>query len=383
MTGNLPLVVVCSGTSWDGVPLPDRMLTVELLRHARILWVDPPVSAATRTKHRHGARRGVLPVVTRPVPGLIRLTPAALPLHTRRGVRVSTRALVRLQIRWALRRLAERPFAVLDCRLARLLGGWGSGVRNVLYGTDDYVAGAKLMGLDAAAVEADERVTVAAADLVLAVSQPLADRWRRMGATVEFLPNGVAAEAYLDVDSAVPAADVDLPGPVVGLIGHLSDRIDIDLLEAVASAGLSLLLVGPWDQRWQPERFPRLVARPGVRWVGLRPFDQLPGYYRHMDVGITPYLDTEFNRASFPLKTLEYLAAGRAAVSTDLPATRWLETDLIRVARGPDDFVAAVREAAGETRTRDLVAARQAVAGRHSWRERADEAAKLLGLTDG
>jgi teichuronic acid biosynthesis glycosyltransferase TuaH len=375
-----PLLVVCSGTSWDGVPLPDRMLSNELLAYARILWVDPPVSLVTRSRHRSGARRSMVPALSRPVPGLVRLTPTALPLHTRRGIRVSTRALVRSQIRWALRRLGEQPHAVLDCRLGRLLGGWGPQVRDVLYGTDDYVAGAKLMGLDVAAVERDEQATVAAADLVLAVSQPLADRWRGMGARVEFLPNGVAAQAYRDVETATPAAGVSLPAPVVGVVGHLSDRIDIDLLEAIPAAGLSLLLVGPWDRRWEPERFPRLVARPGVAWVGPQPFDTLPGYYRHIDVGITPYTDSEFNRASFPLKTLEYLAAGRAVVSADLPATRWLGTDLIRVADGPRDFVAAVREAAAQPRTAELVSARRAVAERHSWRARAAQAAPLLGL---
>ena len=122
---------------------------------------------------------------------------------------------------------------------------------------------------------------------------------------------------------------------MVGVVGHLTDRIDISLLEAVVDSGLSLLMVGPRDPRWEPERFERLIASPHVQWVGLKPFAALPGYLRLIDVGITPYQDTAFNRASFPLKTLEYLAAGRGAVSSDLPATRWLQTDLVQVASGP------------------------------------------------
>jgi teichuronic acid biosynthesis glycosyltransferase TuaH len=269
---------------------------------------------------------------------------------------------------------------VIDCRLGRMLGGWGPGVRNVLYGTDDYVAGAELMGRDVAHIRRDEEVTLASADLVIAVSQQLSDRWRGMGATVEFIANGVAAEAYADVDDAEPAADVDLPSPVVGVVGQLTDRIDISLLEAVVDSGLSLLMVGPRDPRWEPVRFEQLLAAPHVQWVGLKPFAALPGYLSLIDVGITPYLDTAFNRASFPLKTLEYLAAGRAVVSSDLPATRWLQTDLVRVARGPAAFAAAVAEAAAEPRTSDLMRARRALAARHSWRARADEAAKVIGL---
>ena len=122
-----------------------------------------------------------MPRLDRPRPGLVVLRSVALPLHTRPGVRLSTPALTRAQIRWALRRLRERPVAVIDCRLGRLLGGWGSGVLNVLYGTDDYVAGAELMGRDVAHIRRDEEVTLEGADLVIAVSQQLADRWARDG----------------------------------------------------------------------------------------------------------------------------------------------------------------------------------------------------------
>ncbi len=377
----LPLIVMCAGTGWDGVALPDRMLANELLQYARILWVDPPLSPITPSHLRHGTQRHLMPRVDRPHPGLMVLRSVALPLHTRPGVRISTPALTRAQIRWALRRLRERPFAILDCRLGRVLGGWGPGVLNVLYGTDDYVAGAELMGRDVAHIRRDEEVTLAGADLVIAVSQQLADRWSAMGAaTVEFIANGVAVEAYANVDDVEPAPEVDLLGPVVGIVGHLNDRIDIALLETVVQSGLSLLMVGPRDPRWEPQRFERLVASAQVQWVGLKQFAALPGYLQRIDVGITPYHDTAFNRASFPLKTLEYLAAGRGVVSSDLPATRWLQTDLVRVASGPVSFAAAVLDAAAEPRTPELMRARRAVAAHHSWRARADQAAKAMGL---
>jgi teichuronic acid biosynthesis glycosyltransferase TuaH len=101
---------------------------------------------------------------------------------------------------------------------------------------------------------------------------------------------------------------------------------------------------------------------------------------RLIDVGLTPYADSAFNRASFPLKTLEYLAAGRGAVVTPLPAHRWLDTDLIAVAAGRNAFVGRVREALATPRTGELVAERRAFARRHSWRSRAARIAELLHL---
>jgi teichuronic acid biosynthesis glycosyltransferase TuaH len=374
-----PWVVMVASAPWEGRARAVHMLARELSRRAEILWVDPPISLLTRGHRRHGAGRLPLPRLRAVRPGIHRLTPTALPFFTRTGVRRTTPGLVRAQVQWALGRLAARPVAVVDFRLGGLLGGWGPGVRNVLYGTDDYVAGAHLTRNRVAHLRADERRALQAADAVIAVSPALAERWRGMGARVTVVPNGAAVAHYADVRRATPAAGVDLPGPVAGLVGHLSARIDMGLLEAVAGE-CSLLLVGSRDPAWEPERFPRLVARDRVAWVGQQPYEALPGYLRRVDVGIVPYVDSTFNRASFPLKTLEYLAAGLPVVSTDLPATRWLETDLVRIAGDPAGFVAAVRDAAAVADRPELVAARQAFARRHSWEVRAAQVADVIGL---
>ncbi|MCY1138182.1 glycosyltransferase [Actinoplanes sp. Pm04-4] len=368
-----PLIVLGAGTPWDGVPGTDRRMAAELLRHARVLWVDPAFSVVTRHGLRQGTARRFGPSLDEPEPGLIRLRPVAPPLHTRRRVRPATRAVLRAQIDHALRRLGERPYAVIDSRMGRMLSGWEPGVRRILYGTDDFVGGAELMGGDPDEVRRDERASLDDADLVLAVSPTLADRWRGLGARdVRLLPNGV---------SPLPVAaprESTLPRPVAGVVGQLSERIDITFLEALADADISLLLVGPRDPRWAPGRFEELVARPHVRWTDRQPYESLPGWFAQMDVGVTPYARSAFNRASFPLKTLEYLAAGLPAVSTDLPATRWLDTDLITIADGPAAFVDAVRRAA--VPRPELVAARRAFAAGHSWQARGEVLAAALGL---
>jgi teichuronic acid biosynthesis glycosyltransferase TuaH len=367
----------------------DRQLSEQLVRYARVLWVDPPISPATPEHFRPGTGRMLLPRL-RPVADRIhRLSPVALPGLTRPGIRATTWPLVRGQLRWALRRLGRRPHAVVACSFDDVLGRFGRPAVHVLYGTDDWVAGAELMGLDPGWLRREEARALARADVVVAVTPELAQRWRDRGAQPVLVPNGCDPAAYSTVDiAAVPAVAAELPPPVVGLVGRLSGRIDIDLLEGIADAGLSLLVVGPQEGEWEPARWPRLAARPNVRHVGRVPFTELPGYLRAMDVGITPYRDTAFNRSSFPLKTLEYLAAGRAAVSTDLPATRWLAADspdgpeLVTIAE-PAGFVDAVRAAAALPRTAELADRRRRFAARHSWRQRADTFAAAIGLTAG
>lgn len=215
---------------------------------------------------------------------------------------------------------------------------------------------------------------------MVAVNEEATRRWEERGQAAAYVPNGCDPGPYRATDEAPDPGDVALPGPIAGFVGHLNSRTDLALLEAVADAGTSLLLIGPKDPAFEPERFAALAARPNVVHLGPRPFETLPSYLRLIDVGLVPYGDTEFNRLSFPLKTLEYLAAGRAVVSTPLPAVRWLETELVTMAATPDAFAASVAAAAAQPRDAAIVGARQAFAERHSWARRAEAFAGLLGL---
>jgi teichuronic acid biosynthesis glycosyltransferase TuaH len=200
----------------------------------------------------------------------------------------------------------------------------------------------------------------------------VAESWRQRGFHPELIPFGVDANAFYDTDRYSIPPDVALPSPIIGFVGHINQRIDLRLLEAVAATGRSLLLVGPrTDDSADRERWQELLARPNVRWVGPKSFVDLPGYYAAIDVGLVPYGDSAFNRGSFPLKTLEYLAAGRPVVATGLPAVRWLATDLITIADDAATFAAAADRLAQEPRTVSSISARRQLANQHDWRQRA------------
>ena len=66
-----------------------------------------------------------------------------------------------------------------------------------------------------------------------------------------------------------------------------------------------------------------------------------------------------------------YLAAGLPVVSSDNPAVRWLDTDLIRVTAGPADFVAAVSFTLAHPGGPADERTRREFAGHHSWDARA------------
>jgi teichuronic acid biosynthesis glycosyltransferase TuaH len=252
------------------------------------------------------------------------------------------------------------------------------GVR-VYFETDDFVAGAALLGTDRRHAARRRRRNLARCDVVLAVTEQLARSLAATGAPARVLPNGTDPDHFRAVATIPAAPEVTLPPPVAGLVGQLNDRLDLEALDAVARTGSRLLLVGPRYET-RPEtrrRLDALIARPNVQWVDRQPFARLPAFLSAVDVGLTPYAASEFNRGSHPLKTLEYLAAGRCVVSTDLPASRALGTGLVTVATTPAEFAeATVRHLAAED---DDAAAerRRAFARCHSWEARAAELERI------
>jgi teichuronic acid biosynthesis glycosyltransferase TuaH len=360
------LIVVCAVAAYDGTRMSDWHLARHLSELAPVLYVDPPAfrRPGVRGSWRAGQR------LRREGPGLARLVPVAPPFPGRRAVAAMTAALIRRDLRWATARLGGQVSAVLSgWPQFPVFGACGEGVR-AYWAKDDFVAGAALFGLNAGMLARRERRVAAAADLLIAANPVVAAKWRSRGRDPLLIPFGTDAPAYLGTDRAPLPAGVRLPPPVAGFIGRLNARTDLALLEAVAARGRSLLLVGPHDPGCDQQRFAALAGRPNVHWAGQQPAAALPGYLRLMDVGLVPYTPSPFNHASFPLKALEYLAAGRPVAATDLPALRALGTDLIHLTT-PASFADQVDQLLTQPRTPHLAARCQAFAAQHTWARRA------------
>lgn len=367
------LVVICGTTPWDGARLVDQHLASHLTDYAPVLYVDPPVP-------RWAARDDVVVGPELVGPRLARLRPVVNAGHQRPLGKKLSVTLTRRALKRAIRALGSpRVKAVIVSSLNPLFDVCDEDVR-VFYSKDDYVAGAELMRISPWRLRRREVRQPADADLIVAASPVLAEKWTRMGYHPMLLPNGCDAEGLAAVGRLKLPDDVRLRPPIAGFVGHLSERVDFDLLHGVLDAGLSLLLVGRRPPAYVGAQCEALLGRPRTQWVGFRPYDRIPAYLGLLDVGLVPYRPTPFNAASFPLKMLEYLAAGRPVVSTDLPAVRWLDTDLITIASTPEAFGVAAREATRTAHDRRLVEARRRFAARHSWRSRVAELAQALGL---
>lgn len=132
----------------------------------------------------------------------------------------------------------------------------------------------------------------------------------------------------------------------IGLFGQLNERLDLEILEQLQLSGVRILVAGPRTDTDKAfgSKLTRFLESENVQWVGAVSSTELQQYLARVSVGITPYADTEFNRSSFPLKTLEYLAAGVPVVATSSPAVDWLQCDQIYGAKDTASFVGRTLE---------------------------------------
>jgi teichuronic acid biosynthesis glycosyltransferase TuaH len=374
-----PLIVLVAGVNFDGNRLGAQHIAERLAERFRVLYVDPPLSPVGALRQ-PWLRRSLRTPFLRPLGGnLWRLTPVVPPGKTQRWGRFLVEATTHPQLRTAVRRLGGPVEALIQIpphfRWFDVVGERMS----VHLASDDFVAAASLHSVSESWVRRREAALADRSDAVVAVSDVLVDHWRALGHDPIFMPNGCDFDLMsATVDS--PAADVRLPGPVAGYVGTISDRTDASLLHRLCDRGASLLLVGPRSGTSPNPDLDAVLARDNVQWVGRRDYREVPGYLARMDVGLVPYTNSEFNVASFPLKVLDYLAAGLPVVSTDLPSVRWIDETEIDITSTQEDFVAAVDRRLREPVDPDAVDRRRNIARAHSWDRRVAELVDQLQL---
>lgn len=173
-----------------------------------------------------------------------------------------------------------------------------------------------------------------------------------------------------------------LPHPRLGWCGVIDERVDLDLVGALADArpDWQLVMVGP-IVKIDPATVPR---RPNIHWLGQQSYDDLPEFISGWDVCLLPFALNEATRFISPTKTLEYMACGRPSVSTPIrdvadPYRQW-----VAIADSHDAFIAACDETLRrdpDTRSRHAQALSQVVR-RTSWDATAQAMAALILQVD-
>jgi glycosyltransferase involved in cell wall biosynthesis len=206
------------------------------------------------------------------------------------------------------------------------------------------------------------------ADVVCGVTAGLVEGAARPDRPAVVVPNGCDT-AHFARPQPIPPELEALPRPLVGFAGGVSWRLDVDLVATIARdhPEWSVVLVG--------EQTRPLPSIPNLHAFGRSDYRKLPAYIQAFDVGLVPYVEDEFNRAAFPLKVFEYLAAGVPVVGVPLPALESLSGAVVRTARGADAFGRAIADLLSQRPS--VQDCRQLVDG-NSWDDRAVQIETLV-----
>lgn len=174
-------------------------------------------------------------------------------------------------------------------------------------------------------------------DAVTAVSSTLA---RRLQADYRLSPTVVTNGVHLSAHERPAPADLPkLPsGPFAVYVGTVSDRVDLDLLCAVADV-IPVVLAGPVH----PEVRNRVAASP-LHSLGAIRKTAVPALLARASVGLLLHHVDDLTRSMDPMKLSEYEAAGLPVLATALPGLA--SRPGVRIATTPGDVRRDARELA-------------------------------------
>ena len=222
------------------------------------------------------------------------------------------------------------------------------------------------------------------ADIIFAVSKELKEKIARYRDDVITINHGVDFDLYLDINkfSQKVAFPHKLKKPVLCFMGTMQSKIDFELLIYITSKNpnYSLLLIGrEWFNNQQDKkRFIELIKQENVFYCNEVSHNKIPYYLSHADVCLIPFKDMQINYVtSAPLKLLEYFAAGKPVVATDL-GRNYENSEFIRTASNYDEFCSQIALAIEEGSDKELIIKRREIAKENSWLAKTNQMLKII-----
>ena len=179
-------------------------------------------------------------------------------------------------------------------------------------------------------------------------------------------------EQFAKLPPETPPDIAAIPRPVLGYVGAADwYTIDAPLIERVSK------LRPDWQWVFIGGKSNALkLSGPNIHFLGSKPYSELPGYYRHIDVCVLPWNQQNvFTSYGSAIKVREYLATGKPVVIA--PLHEYLQTPGVRIYRTIEEFIAVVAEALACDTSRERQMRQDAVRD-CTWDVRAREVASLF-----
>nr|MBN2277556.1 glycosyltransferase [candidate division Zixibacteria bacterium] len=211
--------------------------------------------------------------------------------------------------------------------------------------------------------------------LLITTSKRLHDKYGQHYCKAIYMGNGLSRGHYLNLigdDTNINPAIARIDPPRIGYAGAISNRLDWNLIAGMAKArpNWNFIFAG---QIHDQSIIGKMAVYTNIHFTGAFEHNTMPRILRGFDIGLLPYLDTEFFRYLNPLKFYEYAAAGLPAVSSPIPELEQFPGDLIRVVNNDiESWLTAIeiQRATDRQKAKDIG---REIAGNHIWEDMAAE----------
>ncbi len=179
-------------------------------------------------------------------------------------------------------------------------------------------------------------------------------------------------------DLPCPSELASIKGKVIGFVGNMDAlRVDYPLLKKIAehNPDKTLVLVGPVNS---PEvKGLGIDQMPNVVLTGPKLINDLAPYLPRFDCAIIPFLCNTLTKSIYPLKINEYLAAGRAVISTSFSEDIQTFGSHIYLSDSHESFLNNIQKAIAED-SPEKQRERLAVAQSNNWEARVGQVWEII-----
>ncbi|QJR81681.1 NAD(P)-binding protein [Alteromonas pelagimontana] len=225
-----------------------------------------------------------------------------------------------------------------------------------------------------------EKALLNIADIVFTGGPSLFQAKRNLHQNVHCFPSSVDAvhfEQALDRCNGHPL-QANIEGPKLGFYGVIDERLDLNLIAALADANASwqIILVGP-VVKINPDTLPQ---RANIHYFGQQPYQALPQFLTDWDLCLLPFALNESTRFISPTKVLEYMAAQLPVVSTAITDVVLPYGDIVAIGHDTAQFIGACEDALALTEQQKKVMAEKmrAVVATTSWERTGEKMFELI-----